>query len=246
LPGENAPPLHPHCRCSTAAYEDDAEYNAWLDHLANGGTTAEWNKLKIENMALSQAYRITEKPGEKVPTSVASDIVNTKKYHDKFEGLTPHKAVNESIYVEAMKMLEHRDRTECEDMILIDARTGKYVTGNTQSTKPGRVGLTDEQFSEVQAHKGNVIIIHNHPNSSRVSYKDILTMYEHTNVSAVVAVGHDGSVQIVSNLNRKFEIDKYWEDAYNEAVTTYQDEKLATHKATTALYELGVFDTESR
>ena len=42
-PGENAPPMHPHCRCSTAAYEDDAEYEAWLDYLDKGGTTEEWN-----------------------------------------------------------------------------------------------------------------------------------------------------------------------------------------------------------
>lgn len=39
MPGENAPPMHPHCRCSTAAWEDGKEYEAWLDHLANGGTT---------------------------------------------------------------------------------------------------------------------------------------------------------------------------------------------------------------
>lgn len=39
MPGENAPPMHPHCRCSTSAYEDSKEYEAWLDHLANGGTT---------------------------------------------------------------------------------------------------------------------------------------------------------------------------------------------------------------
>ena len=43
MPGENAPPMHPHCRCSTAAYEDSKEYEAWLDYLANGGTTEEWN-----------------------------------------------------------------------------------------------------------------------------------------------------------------------------------------------------------
>lgn len=46
MPGENAPPMHPNCRCSTAAYEDSEDYNAWLDHLANGGTTEEWNKQK--------------------------------------------------------------------------------------------------------------------------------------------------------------------------------------------------------
>lgn len=31
---------------STAAYEDSDDYEAWLDFLANGGTTAEWNGKK--------------------------------------------------------------------------------------------------------------------------------------------------------------------------------------------------------
>ena len=43
MPGLNAPPMHPRCRCSVAAYADDAEYEAWLDYLSNGGSTAEWN-----------------------------------------------------------------------------------------------------------------------------------------------------------------------------------------------------------
>lgn len=45
-PGLNAPPIHPHCRCSTAAYEDSDEYEAWLEHLENGGTTEQWNSLQ--------------------------------------------------------------------------------------------------------------------------------------------------------------------------------------------------------
>ena len=43
MPGENAPPMHPNCRCSTAAWEDSEEYNAWVDYLASGGTTEKWN-----------------------------------------------------------------------------------------------------------------------------------------------------------------------------------------------------------
>jgi SPP1 gp7 family putative phage head morphogenesis protein len=46
MPGDNAPPMHPNCRCSTAAWEDDEEYEAWLDYLDKGGTTEEWNKKK--------------------------------------------------------------------------------------------------------------------------------------------------------------------------------------------------------
>ena len=44
MPGENAPPMHPNCRCSTAAWEDNVEYEAWLDFLESGGTTEEWKK----------------------------------------------------------------------------------------------------------------------------------------------------------------------------------------------------------
>lgn len=51
MPGENAPPMHPHCRCSTAAWEDSEEYEAWLDFLDKGGTTEEWNKMKAANLA---------------------------------------------------------------------------------------------------------------------------------------------------------------------------------------------------
>ncbi len=46
MPGENAPPMHPNCRCSTAAWEDDVEYEAWLDYLESGGTTEDWQKKK--------------------------------------------------------------------------------------------------------------------------------------------------------------------------------------------------------
>lgn len=43
MPGKNAPPMHPRCHCATAPYEDSAEYEAWLDWLDSGKTTAEWN-----------------------------------------------------------------------------------------------------------------------------------------------------------------------------------------------------------
>lgn len=51
MPGDNAAPLHPHCRCSTAAYEDSEEYEAWLDYLDKGGTTESWEKARksVEN-----------------------------------------------------------------------------------------------------------------------------------------------------------------------------------------------------
>lgn len=49
MPGTNAPPMHPNCRCSVAAYEDSEDYEAWLDFLDKGGTTEEWNKIKLND-----------------------------------------------------------------------------------------------------------------------------------------------------------------------------------------------------
>lgn len=37
--GVNAPPMHEGCKCSIAAYEDNEDYEAWLDSLNRGGTT---------------------------------------------------------------------------------------------------------------------------------------------------------------------------------------------------------------
>ena len=63
MPGENAPPMHPHCRCSTAAYSDRKEYNEWLEHLAKGGTTEEFEKLKAAkvNTSLTNAGAKSDK-----------------------------------------------------------------------------------------------------------------------------------------------------------------------------------------
>jgi SPP1 gp7 family putative phage head morphogenesis protein len=78
MPGTNAPPMHPHCRCSTAAYEDSKEYENWLDHLANGGTTEEYNKLKVKPIP---------KPESKQPlTNTAnSGIIQSAKSFDELE-----------------------------------------------------------------------------------------------------------------------------------------------------------------
>lgn len=58
MPGKNAPPMHPNCRCSVSAYEDDTEYEAWLDFWDKGGTTEEWEARKSEMGAELQRRRI--------------------------------------------------------------------------------------------------------------------------------------------------------------------------------------------
>ena len=72
MPGTNAPPMHPRCRCSVAAYEDSEDYEAWLDFLDKGGTTGEWNKLK--------------KTGKSVAKGSGSGIIKSQK-ESVYEGI---------------------------------------------------------------------------------------------------------------------------------------------------------------
>lgn len=46
MPGENAPPMHPLCHCTTGPTHDMEDYHAWLDWLDKGGITEEWERLK--------------------------------------------------------------------------------------------------------------------------------------------------------------------------------------------------------
>lgn len=85
MPGENAPPMHPHCRCSTAAYEDDEEYEAWLDYLDNGGTTAAYNELKAT--ATQQANKLIEKAKQKDQTITEDLKYAVSKGSGHLEGL---------------------------------------------------------------------------------------------------------------------------------------------------------------
>lgn len=75
--GENAPPLHPNCRCSTAAYEDSDEYEAWLDYLDKGGTTAEWNKQKGKRDAGAKSNP-KAKPSQEKKISRIADTTSFK------------------------------------------------------------------------------------------------------------------------------------------------------------------------
>lgn len=82
MPGTNAAPMHPHCRCSTSAYEDSEEYERWLDFLANGGTTEEYNKLKAQPKAKAKQEEKQTK-NKTVEQPATNDVTQFTKEQSK-------------------------------------------------------------------------------------------------------------------------------------------------------------------
>jgi SPP1 gp7 family putative phage head morphogenesis protein len=69
MPGTNAPPMHPHCRCSVAAWEDNQDYEEWLDYLDRGGSTESWNNLK------NRVENIEKNPSKALEKSATGSII---------------------------------------------------------------------------------------------------------------------------------------------------------------------------
>lgn len=123
MPGENAPPMHPHCRCSTAAYSDRDDYEEWLDFLDKGGTTEEYNTMKAQKV-------------NSVSTSGAAkgDIIKLnnqdvrKWYIDEVSKIT--EGIDKSLPIEqqARQAFEARNavRTKARDM-MADQETRKKL-----------------------------------------------------------------------------------------------------------------------
>lgn len=254
--GVTAPPFHCWCRSCTVPWFEDNDDGTRVARDADGKTYhvpasmkyEDWKQKFVDNsIELNETIKISKKENHNA-YSVDRKLVNSKKYHDKFEGLTVNKETNESIYQESMRILEHRDGTGYEDIVAIDAKTGEVVVKNTLSNQIGKSGFTEEQHERLLRHPGKVILLHNHPNSSRLSYADISTLFKNDCIAGGVAVGHDGSVHFIMNLKRKkdLSIDKLWNVVYNRLLEEVQDEDIARHRALDFLYESNLFVYESR
>lgn len=97
MPGDNAPPVHPHCRCSTAAWEDSNEYEAWLDYLSNGGTTEEWNatgkaQWAKQNKALENSENGATIKAKNISDACQRIIDSIKKFGVDYRQVEKHKA----------------------------------------------------------------------------------------------------------------------------------------------------------
>jgi SPP1 gp7 family putative phage head morphogenesis protein len=65
--GDNLPPIHPNCRCSTAAYIDEKAYDQWLEAKANGETSAsfeEWRQSNDTTEKIATGARILDPNSE--------------------------------------------------------------------------------------------------------------------------------------------------------------------------------------
>lgn len=224
MPGENAPPVHPHCRCSTAPFFDRKAFDELLNFIDKGGTTEEWNKIQtIRKSTESGAYLGQLK---RIGTNdVNLEYIKSDEFRNKFNRITDNSAVNNSLRQYAEAMLTHRKGTDGEDLYIIDANTGKLIMRKTTGTDNLGVSLTWEEVEGIRKnHFGNMIALHNHPSNVPPTGSDYCAAgYRGYKMGLVIT--HDGRVYMykageMSFLPELFDkrVDKYIRTEYNISV----------------------------
>lgn len=202
MPGENAPPMHPCCRCSTAAYIDDKSYDEWLEGYSEHGLSyADWkdrNRLRMfaEKEESKRKYEYED-------TVVNASEIGSARYRRKFSVITGESKVSRSLWKNALDMLDHRSGTKYEDLAFVDSKTGNAKI-NKNYDKENTASPSDSMKKMLRdAEPHSIIAIHNHPGSSPPSYSDLVVCNNRKYKYGLV-VCHDGTIYKYAVDNRKF------------------------------------------
>ena len=199
-------------------YERLAEYSLDPENKKQYARKAEQWKALSSVMDGEKELAHIKDDGIRDMGHVNLELVNTKKYHDKFEGLGKNKVVSESMYKEAMEILESRNNTLYEEIEAIDARTGKRLVKNTSAVNMWEhsCGFSTAEEEKLNSWEIPFEVLHNHPNSSYPSRDDIKKLFDREWQSGSTISCHDGTVYRIEKLKPMENIDILIAKTYNK------------------------------
>lgn len=231
MKGNHAEHIHNNCDCtfsirfdgksSVEGYDPDALRRQY--YAADGSTPTERiNAMRRAHYAANKdainaqkrvayAARIErQRDGSGNTTIVNLNKISEQSYRMKFRGITGDANVEDAICDYSRKILEHRSGTRKEDLVLLDASTGKRIHLHDRSTVDSGVEydeMIENAIREAQERGQRIISIHNHPNGLPPTLDDGSSAFAH-GYHICVVVGHDGSVYQYTAANRRYSPDE--------------------------------------
>lgn len=196
MPGENAPPMHPGCHCSVAAYMDNEGYEEWINSYQEHGLNFEDWKSSRESEESKKKYKYAD-------TVVKKSLLTSSEYRKKFNQVSGNSKVNRRAWNISKDMLNHRSGTRFEDLAFINVVNGQYAVNKDYDVESkAKMNKPMKQLLE-ESESGTIIAIHNHPGSSVPSIPDIRVCIQRGYKKGIIAC-HDGKVYIYSVDSKKY------------------------------------------
>lgn len=234
-PGVNYPPLHPWCRSTTIAHDDDIDYSK-LERRARNPETGNVEYVPAD-MTYKEWYdKYVEKPRERELSGgeygANLDYIRSDEFLNKLKRNPMTSNLSDSIARVSRQMLQHRNGTPFEDYYLIDAETGRIVALSNKARKTKGVVYNDQvRKAFKEKSEQSLVSIHNHPSGYPPSLSDFASLQQRSKNNTVkygLTIGHDGSVYWYSRPNKRIprsaqekyvnQIDKFKKLGYNESV----------------------------
>ena len=235
VPGVNYPPLHPWCRSTTIAHDDDIDYSK-LERRARNPVTGK-TELVPADMSYKEWYsKYVVEPQERELSGrqfgANLDYVRSDEFVDKLKNHPKTSHISEPIARVSRQMLQHRNGTPFEDYYLLNADTGRVVALSNKARKTKGVVYNDQVRKAFKdSPEQSLISIHNHPSGYPPSLSDFASLQQRNKNNTVkygLTIGHDGSVYWYSKPNKRIprsaqeqyvnQIDKFKKLGYNESV----------------------------
>lgn len=178
--------MHPNCRCSTSAYEDSEEYEAWLDFLEQGGTTEEWNASGRaaweKKVAKASAHDIIQEANRRItqPTKESVEAVPCCAFHEFTEQENAKTQRHfQNLLLEVMK---HPAKTEVSAVYDINLnQIGDWSVGG-------------QLHCQIQELDTMFYSVHNHPSGECFSFADVQNFFRRPYEIGMFVVGNNGAV----------------------------------------------------
>lgn len=193
------------------------------------------SRLSVEQ---AKPFKISQKDLTNKMT-VDRAVVNYQEYRAKFDSLPINKNLADSLHKESITILEKRDGTAFETMVALYLKTGRKIVSSS-TDKEYATSFNSGEITKFNAHKGKVVLLHNHPLGGRLSHTDLITAIKTDKVAGTMTVGHDGYVGYAEILKHDKDIAEKWREWYNEAVKTIHHKGKAEQDATNMLYKEGL------
>ena len=179
----------------------------------------------LRSLPLEQRERLIPREQEARGTEydVSRRAVNGRAYRGKFDAAGLPKRAASSCYVEARRILRDRDGTDGERMSVVSWRTGERVCDTFGlGAQAERAGLTLGQYRRAASTDGGVVVLHNHPASTRPSWADLKSVAAHDFVRASLVLCHDGTIYVISGTSSQLIVE------YNDILDKYEAEFCGT------------------
>lgn len=146
MPGENAPPMHPGCHCSVAAYMDDEAYEEWLNSYEEHGLNFEDWKASKESEELTK--RRKERMAQRLAEKAEPINKNGQTVQFDWKG-SPHKE-QEQIITRLTK--EYNTRLQHVTVGAEKAAGTVDMSGATMNLSAKDIGTAVHEFAHTMAN----------------------------------------------------------------------------------------------